>query len=106
MAGDHQGQGPIACSLTPVEMVDRGSAWGKLLRSSLISRERVPGGLRLVVHQGAVESLRSLANLERECCPWINFNFEGNAVVVTAAGAGEDALVEMFSESWARDRST
>ena len=98
MGKNHHGQGPIACSLTPGEMLDRGSAWGKLLRTSLISRERVPGGLRLFVHPGAVESLRSLANLERECCPWINFNFEGDAVVVTAAGAGEDALVEMFSE--------
>jgi hypothetical protein len=106
MGSDHQGQVPIACSLTPAEMVDRGTARGKLLGTSLISRDRVPGGWRLVVHPGAVESLRVLADLERECCPWINFNFEDDAMIVTSAGAGEDALVEMFSQPRAGYHST
>jgi hypothetical protein len=85
--------------LTPAELTDRGQAWATLLRTSLVSQERISGGLRLRVHPGAVESLCALVDLERDCCPWINFGVEDATLVMTAAGAGEDALLQMFSRA-------
>jgi hypothetical protein len=95
---------PIACTLTPAQMADRGRAWVTLLRTSLVAWERVAGGLRLSVHPGAVQSLRGLVDLERDCCPWIDFSFEDHGLVMTAAGAGEDVLVQMFLPSGLSDR--
>ena len=42
----------IACTLTPDDLKETQAAWDKLLRVSLVSREEVPGGLRLIVHPG------------------------------------------------------
>lgn len=97
VGSNHDGQVPIACTLTPAEMADRGEAWGKLLGTSLVSMKRVAGGLRMRVRPGAVQSLRLLVGLERECCPWINFRFEEDDLVMTAPGTGEDVLVRMLS---------
>ena len=47
----------IACTLSPAELRDTQAAWQKLFRLSLISRQVVPGGLRLVVHEGSAEAL-------------------------------------------------
>jgi len=44
---------PIACTLSAGELADREAAWRTLLDSSLLARERVPGGLRLVVRPDA-----------------------------------------------------
>jgi hypothetical protein len=99
MSIDEQRHTPIACTLTPAELSDRAQAWAKLLGTSLISRQRIVGGLRLRVHPGAMASLRALIDLERDCCPWINFGLKDATLVMTAAGAGENALVGMFSET-------
>jgi hypothetical protein len=93
---DVETQVPIACSLAPTELGDREQAWEQLLRTSLLSRERVAGGLRLTVSPAAVLSLRQLVDLERDCCPWITFSLEGESLTVTASGAGEEMLVQMF----------
>jgi hypothetical protein len=88
---------PIACFLPQSELADRAQAWETLLRTSLLARERVAGGLRLTVHAGALSSLRELVDLERDCCPWITFSFDGEHLTMTASGAGEETLVQMFS---------
>ncbi len=88
---------PIACSLTAQDLTDRGAAWRKLLEISLVAADRIPGGIRLSVHPGSAGSLRDLVALERECCPWIRSRLDGSGVTFTAQGAGEAALVEMFS---------
>ena len=79
-------------------MADRGQAWGNLLRTSLVSMERVAGGLRVKVHPGAMPRLRVLVDMEGECCPWINFSFEGDDLVMTAPGISEKVLGWMFSK--------
>jgi hypothetical protein len=87
---------PIACSLSSADLGERQLAWQALLRTSLLARERVPGGLRLTVRKAARPELRNLIDLERTCCPWITFVAEGDSVTLTAPGAGEDVLVQMF----------
>ncbi len=89
---------PIACSLTTEDYADRGAAWRKLLRLSLVAADRVHGGIRISVHQDSAESLRELVTLEQECCPWIKSSLDGSTVTFTADGDGEIVLIEMFSD--------
>jgi hypothetical protein len=56
----------------------------------------VPGGIRLTVHPGSVPSLMKLVDLERECCPWIDFVVKDASVTITAEGDGEAAIRSMF----------
>jgi len=86
----------IACTLTPDDLHETQSAWQKLFHLSLISRQVVPGGLRLVVHPGSAEALRQLIDIERECCRWISFALDGPSVTMTAAGAGASTIREMW----------
>lgn len=88
---------PIACLLTAAELADRQTAWRRLLNDSLVARDPIPGGLRLTLHPGSALALHDLVELERECCPWIQFELQGAAVTMTAAGAGERVLDAMFA---------
>lgn len=87
----------IACTLTPDDLKETQQAWQKLFRLSLVSRDEVPGGLRLEFHPGSAGALRSLIDVERECCQWINFELDGPVVTMTSPGAGAAALREMWS---------
>src|SRR5207245_2237288 len=80
-----------------VELKETQAAWHKLLRLSLVSREEVPGGLRLIVHPGSADALRRLIDVERECCRWITFELDGPMVKMTASDGGEAAIREMWS---------
>lgn len=86
----------IACTLTPSELRETSTAWRKLLRLSLITREEVPGGVRLIMHPGSAGALRQLVDIERECCRWITFELEGAGVTMTAAGAGAFVIRQML----------
>jgi hypothetical protein len=92
---------PITCKLSARELQDRGSAWQKLLRSGLVERERLPGGIRLRAEPGATAALMQLVDLERACCAWIDYEVVGSAVTMTAEGDGEDILAGMFLVSGA-----
>jgi hypothetical protein len=88
---------PIACTLTASDLLDRAGAWQKLLESGLVSRERVPGGIRLHAAPGGAAALMQLIDLERDCCAWIDFEVrDGSAVTLTAEGEGEEVLAGMF----------
>jgi hypothetical protein len=87
---------PIMCTLTASDLKDRGKAWRKLWASGLLSRERVPGGIRLSAELGATKALMDLIDLERECCAWIDYEVDGSSVTLTAEGAGEAVLGGMF----------
>lgn len=86
----------IACTLTPEDLKNVGQAWQKLFRESLIGRQAVPGGLRLEVHPGSAGALRSLIDIERECCQWVTFELDGPVVTMTSPGPGEAAIREMW----------
>jgi hypothetical protein len=87
----------IACTLSADDLKDVGAAWRKLLRTSLISRDLVPGGLRLAVHPGAEAALRQLIEIETECCRWITFELDGRSVAMTAEGDGEQVIRAMWA---------
>ena len=63
-----------------------------------MSREEIPGGLRLVVHPGSADTLRALIDIERECCAWITFALFGPSVEMTAPGIGEATIREMWTK--------
>lgn len=86
----------VACTLSRTELEDTAAAWQKLFRRSLISRDEVPGGLRLAFHSGSAPALRALIDIERECCAWITFELDGPTVTMTSPGAGESAIREMW----------
>jgi hypothetical protein len=86
----------IACTLSADDLNDVSAAWQKLFRNSLISRDLVPGGLRLTVHPGAQQALRQLIDIETQCCSWITFEIDGPSVTMTADGPGEHAIQSMW----------
>jgi hypothetical protein len=86
----------IACTLSADDLKDVQAAWQKLFRASLISRDLVPGGLRLTVHPGAEPALRQLIDIEVDCCRWITFELDGPSVTMTAEGNGEEAVRGMW----------
>jgi hypothetical protein len=86
----------IVCTLTNDELRDTRSAWQKLLQTALVSREEIPGGIRLVVNDGSAEALRMLVDIERGCCRWITFQLEGPIVQMTAEGDGASAIRSMW----------
>jgi hypothetical protein len=88
----------VACTLTPDELRETESAWQKLFRLSLVSREEVAGGLRLEFHPGSAAALGHLVDIERECCRWITFELDGPVVTMTSPGAGEAAIREMWAD--------
>ena len=88
---------PIACTLSASELRDRGRAWQKLMGSGLVSREVVPGGVRLHAAPGAAAALMDLVDLERECCAWMRFEVEDpSTITLTSEGDGEAVLAGMF----------
>ena len=90
----------IACTLTQDDLRETRNAWQKLFRLSLVSRDEVPGGIRLSVHPGSADALRQLIDIERECCRWITFVLDGPVVTMTSSGPGESAIRAM----WVVDR--
>jgi hypothetical protein len=60
---------PIACTLDASDLRDRARGWQKLLGSGL----------------------------ERECCARIDYDVSGASVAMTAEGAGEAVLAEIFA---------
>lgn len=88
----------IACTLTADELKETESAWKKLLRLSLVSRQEVAGGVRLTVDPRSEAALGKLIDIERECCPWITFELDGPSVAMTAPGAGESVIREIWAD--------
>jgi hypothetical protein len=86
----------VACTLTPAELKKTQLAWEKLLRTSLVSRDEVAGGLRLAFHEGSAAALRQLIDIERECCAWITFDLDGPVVTMTAEGPGGQVIQKMW----------
>jgi hypothetical protein len=86
----------VACTLSRSELEETGAAWQKLFRLSLVSRDEVPGGLRLLFHAGSADALRQLIDIERECCRWITFELDGATVTMTSPGPGAAAIREMW----------
>ncbi len=79
---------PIACTLTPGAMADRGEWLRQLGRKSLRAGERTPHGLALSFDLGARDEVIEWVRAERECCAFLTFdlNEAGDDVRLTVAG--------------------
>jgi hypothetical protein len=89
-------QPPIACSLSPGNRRHRKTTWQALLKKS-VARQRVAGGVCFTVEPEVLPELRSLVELERQCCPWMLFSIAGNSLTITADGEGEQVVLAMLS---------
>jgi hypothetical protein len=88
---------PVACSLDVSDMRERSAQWSRLLGGHLVSREPIPGGIRIRVQPAAAAELVRRVDLERECCAWIAFRFPDSATVeMTGNPEAAQALAGMF----------
>jgi hypothetical protein len=92
----------IACNLGPGDQRARLEDWRSLLARAR-SRADVNRGVRYVFDPSVAEpaSIRRLAAAERECCSFLQFEFdeddEGFAMTVTTEPAALDALRFVFT---------
>jgi hypothetical protein len=90
---------PIACTLSLAAFADREAAWRQILATDLISQERRPDGVRLLLRPAVEDRVRDLVALEAECCDWFRGTVTHGEVVtvdLVAAGDGPMLLHAMF----------
>ena len=91
---------PIACTLGAEAMPARIVQWQTAL-ARVVSRERIDGGVRLVMSADAsLGALVELANAEQACCAFFDFTLrlaaEGPALEVRAPAEGLAAVTALF----------
>jgi len=66
---------PLACLLLPAERRERRKRVVRLLREHCREQEALPNGygLRFDVGGGILADLATLIDLERQCCPFLDF---------------------------------
>jgi len=87
---------PIASTLSAADLEDR---VGRLEEADVQRPCGTGRGARRhpPAAPGAAAALIDLVDLERECCPWIQFDVgDGSVVTMTAEGDGEAVLAGMF----------
>ena len=75
---------PIACALAGPTMAERLRRIKALTDTSLLSHELKVDQLRLVYRHDAAKEVRAIAELERDCCPFLDFVIEevGRSIVL------------------------
>jgi hypothetical protein len=89
---------PVACSLKPGEMQNRGEEFRAVLRGQVIDMSRDGSAalhLKLNEPPGLRERLERLVELERACCPFLDFSLvsENGTLVLHIQGPPEAAGV-------------
>lgn len=62
---------PIACALTPDQLVDRAAQWREATANA--THHLIPNGLRLTLPVERAATLTALAAAEQQCCPFFDF---------------------------------
>ena len=87
---------PILCTLTPAQLVGRGSSWRKVAMAA-IRVEECRGGYLLTfgADEGRLSELAELVAAEQACCEWMNLELvRGEEIVLTmTADSTEGAAV-------------
>lgn len=67
---------PIACSLTDNELQKRRKSVLSNVAASLIDSQELPDGFRFrfSIDDSILQNLITVINLERKCCPFLDFN--------------------------------
>ena len=79
---------PIACTLTPGAMADRGEWLRRLGAKSLIAGERRDGRLDLRFDAAAEAEVGEWVRAEEECCAFLSFEFDRSGDELRLAVAG------------------
>lgn len=94
---------PVACTLTAADLAAQARRWVRLAARAMTGRAETAHGIRISFRPepGAEKELRSLAAVERECCPWAAWTVEAGAgqlvLDVRSAGDGVAALHGMLT---------
>lgn len=93
----------IACTLQADDVPGRLAEWQTIL-ASVVAREEIDGGIRLVVPPGApLGHLAELASAEQACCEFFRFaitiDSRGAALEVTAPPAALEIVISLFGDS-------
>jgi hypothetical protein len=65
---------PIACTLTPAAMADRGEWLRRLGAAHLVEGRRSDAGLHLRFEAAAEDEIRRWVRAEQECCAFLSFD--------------------------------
>jgi hypothetical protein len=93
----------VACTLTAEDLPARRRRWEALTGRALASRTSIADGVRLTFRAvpGVESELRALAELERECCAFADFDVTASRdqvrLDVTSSGDGVTVVRELFS---------
>ena len=95
---------PIACSLTNDELYERRKNVLDKIAASLIDSEELPDGFRyrFSIDDSILQNLTTVINLERKCCPFLNFNLRLEAgsdfatLDLTGGQGAKEAIKELF----------
>jgi hypothetical protein len=96
-----EASGAIVCSLDPAGLADRLAEFQHLFASTLVSRERRPAQLRLVltVPPDGEPAVRTLLAREAECCTFFSFAIareESRLVVTMGVPPGAETMLDEF----------
>ncbi len=101
MEGPEISQPPIACSLSSADVPERLADWKSAL-GSVLSRQPIPGGLRLALAPAvSLAHLVDLVVAEQQCCPFFCFaitvDARGPALEVTAPPQAQELVSSLFA---------
>jgi hypothetical protein len=91
---------PIACTLAPDDYAARIESLSALA-DSLLSREPIPGGARLIFGDEVERELEAAIAAEAACCPFLTMTLErtqaGLTLDVTGPAEAEPIIAELFA---------
>ncbi len=95
---------PIACSLTAAELQERRENVLSNLAASLIDSQELPDGFRFrfSIDDSILQNLITVINLERKCCPFLNFKLsletgkDFASFDLTRRQGAKEAIKELF----------
>ena len=88
---------PIACTLTPGAMADRGEWLRRLGDESLIAARRADDGLELCFRSAAEDEVRRWVGAESECCAFLVFDLDpaGDELRLSVTGPpGSEPIID------------
>jgi len=95
---------PIACSLTDKELQERRQNVLNKIAASLIDSQELSDGFRFrfSIDDSILQNLVMVINLERKCCPFLNFKLSSEAgkdfvsLDLTGKRGAKEAIRELF----------
>ena len=99
---------PIACSLTDNELRERRKKVLNKIAALLIDSRELPDGFRyrFSIDDSILQNLITVINLERKCCPFLNFKLSLEAgedfasLDLTGRQGAKETIKELFDWNW------